>query len=68
MAGFGRADHKAMTLQDLLQALQGGSPAKGLKKPVIMSCDEEGNEMLVLAQVDVDDKTGQVTLWPMHQY
>jgi len=64
MPQFSRKDNKAMTLHDLLQVVD---KAKGLNKPVIMSCDEEGNEMLVLQSVEIA-KNGQITLWPMTQY
>jgi hypothetical protein len=38
---------------------------KALNLPVIMSTDEEGNDMLKLYCIEVDKK-GQVTLWPAH--
>jgi hypothetical protein len=36
-------------------------------KPVVMSSDEEGNDMLHLWGIEVS-KTGTVTLWPAHTH
>ena len=67
---YGRNDNNAMTLLDLVKVIHEqplATRVKLLKQPVAMSCDVEGNEMLVLHSVEIDSRTGQVTLWPMHQ-
>ena len=67
---FSRRDNKPMTLYDLVGVLNSINRDPTIErsifeKPVIMSSDEEGNDMLKLSFVDVS-KTGQVTLWPAH--
>jgi len=64
---FIRKDNKPLTLRELKALLnQIPDTAAAIDGPVTMSCDEEGNEMLVLWSVDID-KGGNVTLWPVHQ-
>jgi hypothetical protein len=70
MPSFSRKDNKPLTLRDLL-AMLGRTKVdkpkvyeKMLDKPVTMSSDEEGNDMLKLVMVDIESKG--VTLWPAH--
>lgn len=76
MPNFARKDDKAMRLGDLIavveklrcgEAVRPGTATRMLNKPIVISCDEEGNEMLALHSVEVDSKTGQLTFWPMHR-
>jgi hypothetical protein len=48
---------------DLLNILK-KHPDLNVSKEIIMSCDEEGNEMLKLYGIEVTNK--QLTLWPIH--
>ena len=63
---YTRSDNKPITLRDLHTTL---SKIKNpdWDRPVIMSSDEEGNEMLSLYGIEIS-KTGQVTLWLAHSY
>ena len=65
---FSRSDNKPLTLRDLDSVINqmNGDPAierSLFDKPVVMSSDEEGNDMLHLWSVEVS-KTGEVTLRP----
>ena len=62
---FARSDNKPLTLGDLKGILNSIKVTDHLNKPIIMSSDEEGNDMLKLWSVDVSDD-GEVTLWPAH--
>jgi hypothetical protein len=62
---FSRKDNKPLTIAELRALLNQIPTTQAQSKPVVMSCDEEGNEMLKLVAVDIS-KTGQVTLWPAH--
>lgn len=61
---YSHKDNKALTTREL-KALLSSIDDKALDKPVTMSSDEEGNEMLSLVSVDIH-KSGKVTLWPAH--
>jgi hypothetical protein len=60
---YTRADRKPLTLMDLLEILK-KHPDLNVSKEIIMSCDEEGNEMLKLYGIEITNK--QLTLWPVH--
>jgi len=60
---YTRKDRKPLTLMDLLNILK-KHPDLNVSKEIIMSCDEEGNEMLKLYGIEVTNK--QLTLWPIH--
>ena len=67
---FSRRDNKPMTLYDLIGVANAINRDPAVERsifeePVIVSSDEEGNEMLNLWAIDVS-KTGQITLWPAH--
>jgi hypothetical protein len=57
-----RKDNKPLTLRDLLDII--GSCKLKYDSTITMSSDEEGNEMLNLHAVDVEN--GKITLWPAH--
>jgi hypothetical protein len=61
---FTREDNKAMTINTLLQILKDNRSKLDFDKPLIMSSDEEGNEMLSLYGVEINKK--QITLYPAH--
>ena len=61
-----RADNEPMTLNTLLQILQDNRSKLDFNKPIIMSSDEEGNEMLSLFGIEIHKK--QVTFYPAHIY
>lgn len=66
-ASFTGVDNKPLTglgLLKTLHTLYKEDPA-ALDKPITMSSDEEGNDMLSLWSIDID-KTGNITLWPAH--
>jgi hypothetical protein len=54
-----------MLLQSLAKMYHDPELKPALEKPITMSSDEEGNDMLKLWQMDVS-KTGAITLWPAH--
>ena len=60
---YTRKDRKPLTLMDLLNILK-KHPDLNVSKEIIMSCDEEGNEMLKLYGIEITNK--QLTLWPVH--
>lgn len=60
-----RKDNKPLTLKDLREILD-SYPNLRVNSTITMSSDEEGNEMLLLHAVDVDN--GKITLWPCHNY
>ena len=65
-----RKDNKALTLGTLYDTLfklrsdPKMTPADW-QRPVVMSSDEEGNDMLHLWGIEVS-KSGSVILWPAH--
>lgn len=64
-----RSDNRPLSLKELLDILKEleADPKVDMSKPVGMSSDEEGNDMMVLWSVEVS-KIGAVTLWPAHDY
>jgi len=64
-----RSDNRPLSLRDLIGVLKGmeGDSKMAFDKPVVMSSDEEGNDMLCLWSIEVS-KAGVVTLWPAHDY
>ena len=70
MPSYSRNDNKPLTLRDLLGMLgevkqkKPAQWAKIIEKPITMSSDEEGNDMLKLWSVDIESKG--ITLWPAH--
>ena len=60
------SDNKPMTLRDLISILGRQADPKLLDKPITMSSDEEGNDMLSLQGIEIT-KQG-ITLWPAHIY
>jgi len=60
---YTRKDNKALTLKDLKDILA-THPDLKINTPIIMSNDEEGNEMLSLYGIEIKDN--QITLWPAH--
>ena len=61
---FTREDNKAMSINTLLQILQDNKDKLDFNKPIIVSSDEEGNDMLSLFGIEIHKK--QVTLYPAH--
>lgn len=69
-----RSDNKPMTVRNLriildgeLRRIKAKDPTavtKYLDSPIIMSSDEEGNDMLKLYGVEASEEG--VTLWPAH--
>lgn len=59
-----REDRGPMTIKILLQVVQDNKNKLDFDKPIIMSSDEEGNEMLKLFGIEIDRK--QITLYPAH--
>jgi hypothetical protein len=67
-----RPDSKGMTVRDLFSFLTQVSydpkmVAAKWDQPIVMSSDEEGNEMLSLAMIEVS-KSGKITLYPAQIY
>lgn len=66
---FERKDRKPLTLGEFLMFIELSSIQdsknfeKAKDKPVMMSSDEEGNEIMLLHCIDIT-KEGQITLWP----
>lgn len=65
---YANKDNKPLTLRELKAILNKVKGTLALDRPVLMSSDEEGNDILKLWGVEIEDKGGQVTLWPAHDY
>ena len=60
---YSRKDNKPLTVRELFAILR---LITNMDKPVTMSSDEEGNEMLQLCMIEIHK--GNVTLYPAHYY
>lgn len=60
---YTREDKKPLTLMDFIK-IMADHPDLNVSKNIIMSSDEEGNEMLKLYGIEITNK--QLTLWPVH--
>jgi hypothetical protein len=58
---YSRKDNKPLTIRETLAILKS---VENVDKPVTMSSDEEGNDMLQLCMVEIHN--GNVTLYPAH--
>ena len=63
MPSYFDPNNKSITVRQLKNLLE-TVKQKDLDKPVVMSSDEEGNDMLQLWRIEIHK--GQVTLWPAH--